>query len=139
MKGYVAAWDPKTGGRFLHHTQSATVNTPGRRDHRMRDPVLASDKPIEELFPGLPPKVKRTPHQRIESLTKRLLVEAERHRKVFGFMSLPEEILREIEGEYWKVGTPITVHDLRRIAMHLLEQAERRDSQAQAKRVTRTR
>lgn len=68
----------------------------------------------------LPPIVKRTPQQRIESLTKRLVdIWKENPR-------LAEAVLVEIQGEYWKVGTPVTIHALRAAASEALRDAERR-------------
>lgn len=65
----------------------------------------------------LPPVVKRTPDQRINSMVKRL-------------QSAPPEtvepILKDIANEYWKAGAPVTVDALRAVASHFLNQAERR-------------
>lgn len=68
----------------------------------------------------LPRLKRRTPQERIESLTKRL-IDAWRENP-----RIAEAILVEIQGEYWKQGTPVTAEALRGAASESLRDAERR-------------
>lgn len=65
----------------------------------------------------LPPIIKRTPGQRMDSMVARLKTASP---------EAIEAILIQIAGEYWKAGMPVNVDDLRRVAAHFLNQSERR-------------
>ena len=65
----------------------------------------------------LPPIVKRTPEQRVESMAKRLMN---------AHPAEIEYILKDLQYEYWKAGAPVTVDALRTVASHFLNRAERK-------------
>jgi len=71
----------------------------------------------QHVFDDLPPVVKRTPEQRLDSMVARL-------------RDAPPEsvepILKRIAGEYWKAGSPVTVDALRAVASHFLNLTEGR-------------
>ena len=63
------------------------------------------------------PHVRRAPSARLDSMAKRLIDEWKRG-------ALTEATLKEIAGEYWKNGTPVSADELRRVAARLLSEAE---------------
>lgn len=72
---------------------------------------------VQHQFEELPPIVKRTPQERIESMVQRLKTAPAWQ---------TEFILKEIGSEYWRMGMPVSTEDLRTVAAHFLNQAERR-------------
>jgi hypothetical protein len=73
-------------------------------------------------------KVQRTASARLDSMTKRLVDEWKRG-------GVTDATLREIAGEFWKAGTPISETELRQVAARFLHEAEQRQKAKQAKRV----
>ena len=71
----------------------------------------------QHTFAPLDPVRKRTPEQRLESMVRRL---------VGASPQTLEPILKQIAGEYWKQGAPVTVDALRAVASHYLNRAERK-------------
>lgn len=64
---------------------------------------------------------KRSPLEKVESMTRRYVTEWRR-----GNTALLDGLLREICGEYWKAGSPITEDALRMLAAKSLADAENR-------------
>lgn len=64
------------------------------------------------------PVLKRSADERLDSLTRRYVAAWQR-----GEMN--DALLKEIAGEFWKLGTPITADRLREVAAHLLNKARR--------------
>jgi hypothetical protein len=65
------------------------------------------------------PILRRDPLARVESLTKRLVDAVNQNPALFPM------ILKEIQGEYWKAGAPVSIEKLREAATTLIQQAER--------------
>lgn len=72
---------------------------------------------------------RRTPNQRLDSMTSRLVNDWRR-----GMIN--DGLLKEIAGEYWKAGTPISATRLREVAARLLTQAENEAKATERKRST---
>lgn len=102
--------------RILPHTAPHTFRTrPGEEPSAVLSRINVDDIPeatFDRQF------IKRTPEQRLDSLTKRY-VEAWKR----GEMN--DGILKEIVGEFWKLGTPISADRLREVAAQCLNQARR--------------
>lgn len=107
---HVTQWQRDTGAGVVPASQSLfDLNAP---DKRLRD--LTVTAPIGQ---DLPPIVKRTPEQRLDSMVQRLKRAAPEDN---------EAILQEIAGEYWKAGMPVATEDLRMVAAHFLNQTTRK-------------
>ena len=107
--GKVNQWSKATGVKVVPASQSVfDMNT---NEKRLRSYAE------QGTFTDVPPVIKRTPEQRLESMVERL--------KAAPPETL-EPILREIAGEYWRRGMPITVDALRTVAAHYLNRAERK-------------
>ena len=106
----VTQWDKEGGTRVVPSSQSLfDLESPEKQLRQVAIPkVLGQD---------LPPIVKRTPEQRLDSLVARLKA---------GGPETHEAILKEIAGEYWKRGMPVTAEALRTVAAHFLNRAERK-------------
>lgn len=107
--GKVNQWTKATGVRMVPASQSVYSDTkPG---------VAKKLRSFQEQHTfEVPALVKRTPEQRLESMVQRL--------KGSTNDSL-EPILKEVAGEYWKQGAPVTVDALRAVAGHFLNRTER--------------
>lgn len=109
IMGLVTQWDADNGVRGVP-TSESVVNV-GQGTVRNIE-VQAPDDAFQ-----LDPIVKRTPEQRVEAMTKRLLHAEPAQQEI---------ILQEIQSHYWKQGMPVTVSALREVAAHYLNRAERR-------------
>ena len=126
LHGYVAQADWEGKCRFVHWTKANAIS-PGENELRVS---VADATPLRE---GLPPIRKRTPQQRVDSLTGRLAEQAK-----LGGLPLPEYVMSEVLRRRWVAGDPVTAEDVRAVAAHSLAQAEARFEEAERHRVTRT-
>ena len=111
--GYVNQWTKATGVHMVPAKQSLVDRAqPGNLRQAEFKGQFDESK--------LPPLVKRTPEQRIESFVKRLLTTPRDQQ---------DAILREVQGEYFKAGAPVTIDALRAVATYYLNRAERRRSE----------
>jgi hypothetical protein len=122
-KGFVAQASPDGKG-FMRWDKASTITEDGVS-------YLKSDEQQVQFGFAPPPIVKRTPQQRVESLTKRLLAHMEETYAVYGEPRIPQELLDDIKQEYWKAGEPtkaqdVTVETLKTIATQMLQEAEMR-------------
>ena len=107
--GKVNQWTKETGVQVVDAEQSLF-------DLNSREPKLR-EYAETHVFEELPPIVRRTPQQRIESLAARIKD------------STPVELevlFSELAVEYWKAGAPVAQEDLRAVAATLLNQTERK-------------
>ena len=96
-------------------------------------PQLKIRREIVQIDPNLEPIVKRSHEARLDELAK-LLVDCYNQ-----YGSLPDSVLREIQGLYWQHGqTEFTVESLRQVAGHYLRTAERQRDIQQGRAVTRS-
>lgn len=123
-KGMFTAADLDGATRMRHWRESSTRSRRGQT-------VLTGQKrtPIEFEFKPQPIR-KRTPQERVESLTRRLLDHLEETYKRTGTPELPADLLYQIKSEYWRVGDPVSasgvnVDTIRAIATKYMEMAER--------------
>lgn len=144
LDGYVVRASGDKTIRFVHWTEP-TVNrqTPGSQDpdgrtrEGLRTYVQTKGDWIEEGMAALEeahPMVRRTPQQRMESMTARLMSEVAKTGSVTG---LSEDLVRSIAGESWKKGEPITAEAVRRVAAHFLGNAQVDNREADSHRTTR--
>ena len=111
--GYVNQWTKATGVKVVPAKHSLVDRTqPGN----LRSAEFKGQFDESKL----PPIVKRTYEQRIESFVKRLLGSPREQQEV---------LIRQVAAEYWKAGSPVSVDALRAVATHYLNQAERRRSE----------
>ena len=109
IAGTVNQWTREEGVRVVPASQSVYDLDADQKQLR----------PYSEqgTFSDLPPVVKRTPGQRLDSMVARL--------KTASPETL-EPMLHQIAGEYWKAGAPVTVDALRAVAAHYLNITERK-------------
>lgn len=88
-----------------------------------------SEQSVAEMFPVDPIK-KRTPQERLDSLTKRI-VES-------GLVGLSEEKVQELVGRSWRRGKPLAAEDIRTAAATLLQGAESSYEASERRKVVRT-
>jgi len=121
-RGYVARADADGKVGFVPWQKATTKGKAGKSELK---PV--SSETHEFAFTP-PPILKRTPQQRVESLTLRLMQQVEESIRVYGEPRLPEDVLREIQVEYWKAGIPekfdYSIENLKVIARKFLQEAE---------------
>lgn len=122
-KGYVTISSADGSVRQVPYTEALTayykpgsirVETDTVGAVPIRQQTFRIDKPFEEK-----PHVRRTPNARLDSMAKRLIDEWKRG-------VLTDATLREIAGEYWRAGTPVSADELRRVAAQMLTEAENR-------------
>jgi hypothetical protein len=106
--GYVNQWTKEEGTRVVPSSQSVYDLKSKQKKLRNYEETHVFD---------VPPAVKRTPEQRLDSMVTRLKTAPEWQ---------VEPILKEISGEYWKAGAPISVDQLRAVAAHFLNRTERK-------------
>jgi hypothetical protein len=106
--GKVNQWTKEAGTRVVPASQS--VYNLGAKEKQLR-------QYMESHQFDAPPIIKRTPEQRLDSMVQRLK-DAD--------PAYNEFILKEIAGEYWKAGAPVSVDQLRTVAAHFLNRAERK-------------
>jgi len=107
---------------------SSVETAPGRR--------WRSEQVLEDLRQDIPPIVKRTPQQRIESLVQRFVDDCVKHGTVPG---LSDPMIQTIVGEAWRSGTTqITGDHVRRVAQYFLEDALAKQRRADYKKVVST-
>jgi len=122
VKG-VARAEGDTRGIIPWHDAS-TVTTGGVS-------YLKGDPSKVEFTPPEPVR-KRTPQERVESLTRRLLDQMEQSMIAFGEVRIPTEILDEIRLEYaaagkFKEASEVTVEQVRQVAAKYLQEAENKE------------
>jgi hypothetical protein len=106
--GKVNQWTKEAGTRVVPASQS--VYNLDEKQKQLRE--------YEESYQfDAPPIVKRTPEQRLDSMVQRLKTANPLEN---------EAILKDIAGEYWKAGAPVSVDQLRTVAAHFLNRAERK-------------
>ena len=108
--GYVNQWTKEAGTKVVPASQSVfDLNSKQKKLREFSDSkVLGED---------LPPIVKRTPEQRLDSMVNRLKAASPEH---------IEPILADIAGEYWKAGAPVSTDALRVVASHYLNRTARK-------------
>jgi hypothetical protein len=109
LAGTVNQWTEGAGVRVVPASQSLYDLSAGK-DKRLRN--VAATSTFEE-----PKMIKRTAEQRLDSMVARLKATDP---------ALIEPVLRDIAGEYWKAGAPVSTDQLRAVASHFLNRAERR-------------
>jgi len=110
VAGKVNQWTKEAGARVVPASQSV-YNLDAGKQKQLRE---YAETHAQWDVPAL---VKRTPEQRLESMVQRL----KKAEPVY-----IESILRDISGEYWKAGAPVTVDTLRTVASHFLNRTERK-------------
>ena len=124
--------DPEGGYELLPWTATSTRDSGGQAGR-----VFAIQNGIDKLKADLPPLLKRTPQQRVESLVLRILEQTLKSGTVPG---LNDEAIRGIVGEAWKAGeTQVTGEMVRRVVQHYLEMAEKKQDEVDSKFITRPR
>ena len=88
--GKVNQWTKEEGVKVVD--QSESVFDLESKEKKLREYTE------QHTFADLEPIKKRTPQQRVEALTQRLVGAPEWERQY---------LLKEIQGEYWKAGTPV--------------------------------
>ena len=111
IKGVVTQWTRELGAHNVPASQSMMAPRSSAKEAKR----LTNTEATVEF--DAPPVVKRTEEQRLEAMVKRLRS---------ANPATVEPILAQIQGEYWKMGMPVTVEDLRTVAAHFLNRAERR-------------
>ena len=124
LQGYVLRQDLDGTVRWVHHSKA----TGGGGNFGA--PVEVTTRNYEAVWdknegPGpwdLPPIVKRTPQQRVDSLMLRFIGDCQKAGTVPG---VSDARISEILGEAWKTGrNEITADIVRRVAQHFLGEAE---------------
>lgn len=126
FRGQVTRHDADTGVTQRVRWQDALTD----RDNRIKAQV------VEVPAFDLPAVRKRTHDERLKSMTDKLVEEAQRTKRLFGFTVLPGEIMEQIHGEMWRFGKPVTREELETYAKGQLEQAERRQKARDGRFVT---
>lgn len=124
LRGYVLRLDSDGTMSFVHWTRASGGGglEEGKQVLPLRTFTTVWDTDKGEDPWNLPPLTKRTPQQRIASLTSRWL---DGCRKAGTIPGVPEDQVRKILGDGWKTGTSeITVQDVRRLASFMLQDAE---------------
>ena len=116
IPGHVLRRDDSGMYSIVPENQAATSHG---TDNALRT-AYRSKEPISELFPQDPIK-KRTPQERLDSMTARMAPDTVGRG---GFPGLSDEKVSELVGYFWKRGRPVTAADVRAAAATLLQQAE---------------
>ena len=132
MPGYVMRHDADGTVSFVPSKQATFGGA--------RDPSRPQDWQSPRGFSGevswdVPPIVKRTPQQRLESLANSFMEDVRKAGRIPG---IDDAKTRELVGESWHSGRPFTAEDVRAAAATLLQQAETKFESAERKKVVRT-
>ena len=129
MTGYVLQFDTVSQTYAIVPWQQAAG---GESFGTLRTPRQYSGTPD---FGELPKIQKRTPMERVASLTKRLIDDCRTAGTVPG---LDDARIKFILGESWKAGrSDLTAEDIRRVAAHFLQDAENKHEAKLSKQITR--
>ena len=107
--GTVNQWTKATGVKVVPASQSVFDLGSGEKKLRSYSE--------QGTFTDVPPVIKRTPEQRLDSMVQRLRAASP---------ETVEPILKEIAGEYWRQGMPVSTDALRTVAAYYLNRAERK-------------
>ena len=102
---------------------------PWSGEGRALNTYYTSEQTVDEMFPTEPIK-KRTPQQRLDSLTERIAQT--------GLVGLSEEKIQDLVGRSWKRGQPLTADQVRDAAASLLRDAENRFETSERRKIVRT-
>ncbi len=107
----------------------------GAREHGevVRGPRHFTVTPNEPLV--APPIQKRTPQQRLSSLSQKWIEDT---RKAGGIPGLSDAKVSELVGRSWKRGDPFTAEDVRAAAATMLSEAENKYEASERKKIVRT-
>lgn len=95
------------------------AGTPGTPDFRIKPRAVTSGPASPEQW-GVDAVARRSGVERVESLTRRLWDQIQANPQMAG------AILKDYQLELWRNGTPVSYEDLKKIAVELLTEAERR-------------
>ncbi len=122
LQGYALRFDVLDGTYTVVHWTNAggTIGTETGRKNRKPRMAVDLDDPFDVA--SIPPIVRRTPQERVDSLMARLLQGAKAEGRTF----LPDSVIKEVVGEAWKGGrVEITAEVVREVAAHFLQRADR--------------
>ena len=105
--GQTAQWTPEEGAHLRPWQQSQI------HEGRLRDPGIGDPSRYFQV----PELKRRTLEERVQSLVNRLKDTPP---------ALQEELFRDITGEYWKEGMPVSADQLRKVATDILNKADSR-------------
>lgn len=121
LQGYALRHDVLDDTYTVVHWTNAG-GTIGTEDGRQNRKARMAVEPVAFDEKDLPPIVRRTAQQRVDSLMIRLLEAAKTEGRAF----LPDSVIREVVGEAWKDGrVEITAEVVRQVAAHFLQRADR--------------
>lgn len=143
FQGYVVRANSDGTVEFVHWTRStANRQTPGSqnpdgssfeglRTYAQTDGSWHDDatEAVEQEFP----MHRRTPQERVDAMTRRLMSEVGKT----GMTGLPDDLIKGVVGESWKRGEPISAEVARKVAAHFLGTAEVDNREADSHRTTR--
>lgn len=137
LEGWFFRFDMNKNGMELVHFTDPTANRlgepgGGRRSFTIADPLPSMQAQVK----GESPIVKRTPQERLASMTVKLMqgeTGQDAAAKMMltmmhggGLEGLSDEEVKSITGASWKAGDPIDGDTVRRVAARYLGQAERK-------------
>lgn len=131
-KGYVAQADADGRIRMVHWSKSDTIadmtgwHGPGHGEFRNRSYGVDPNWENE-----LTPIVKRTAQKRLDSLVSKVVKDAIATGTIPG---MDDAVWKDIMGEAWKEGNPLTAEDVRRVCAFYLNKQERIQSLKNAKK-----
>ncbi len=129
MKGYVARVDDQ-GYVSFHHWTKATNTAKG-----LKGKTYTQEGAVAAMQAELPPIVKRTPQERVDSLMLRFIDDCKRAGTVPG---LDDVKVGFLVGEAWKSGrSEVTGEMVRQVAQSFLDKAEKEREAANFKRTVR--
>lgn len=131
-QGMVLVQSPESGDYELIHWTGSSSRDPGGQAGR----VYAIKDGLEKLKADLPPLIKRTPQQRVESFVLRILEQTMQSGQIPG---LDDEAIKGITQEAWRSGMPVTGEMVQRVVAHFLQDAERKQEEHDSHFVTRPR
>jgi hypothetical protein len=133
LKGYVARANGDGTCRFVpwYDAMDAFNEHRGMRKYGIKEEAVQD---MKDDIEAKHPIVRRTPQQRVAAMILRIMGDAKR---LGGLPGMTPEMIRDIMGEYWKIGDPVTEEMVRRAAAHYLRVAEIDNRESDRHRVTR--
>ena len=126
-RGGIKSWQKATTttdgddfARLPKRLQELIAKQEARDDAELQAFAAEQRELVKAEHPG-----RRSPRTRMEILTKQLIDECERTTAVYGTPVLPVSMTREIAGESWKVGEPLTVAQIEEYTKRTLERVAR--------------
>lgn len=91
---------------------------------------------VEQMQAQLPPVIRREPRERLKVLVQRMVEDAMRSKRQFGYVRWPASVEKELRAVGWREGEPDLVGKIEEAAARLMEVAANRQRMSDQRKAT---